>query len=100
MKYFLRTLKYLAVTALVLVVAVIGYIDSLTFTPYGRMDWRQAAYAKLFSVVLKPSPKDVLGLIKKEVDNIKPETILPMVASFQALKITADSLPVERLLWN
>lgn len=79
---------------MVLFISIIAYIYSLTFTPHGRMDWRQAAYAKLFSVVLKPGTKDILGLIKQEVDNIKPETILPTVASFKALKITTDSLPV------
>lgn len=90
----MKILKYFGLFLLVLIAALASYTYSLTFTPHGRMDWRQAAYAKIFTVVIAPQPTDVARLVQENLEKNKPETILPAVSSFQHFKITADSLPV------
>ncbi len=53
-----KTLKYLGIFVLVVILAVIGYVYSLTFTPYGRLQWGQALTKKL--VTRKPGDLDAI----------------------------------------
>ncbi len=93
MATFLKTAKYIGIGFVVLILALIGYVYSLTFTPYGRMDWRQAAFAKFlsFNVLIEEQRSK---MTTEEFRKTMPEVPLQPVGSIQSLKITADSLPI------
>ena len=93
MKAFLKIVTYGGVGFVVLAILLIGYVYSLTFTPYGRMDWRQAAFAKFVSFnTLTEAQLSVMTT--EDFRKAMPPMPLDSVGSIQSLKITADSLPV------
>lgn len=93
MKILLQVIKYLGLSLLFLALVLTGYTYSLTFTPYGRMDWRQAAFAKFASFnVLTVEQRS--KMTTEDFRKLMPEVLLPAVGSSQSVKITADSLPI------
>ena len=93
MKSIIKIFKYLGISVLLLVVIIIGYIYSLTFTAYGRMDWRQAAIAKYVS--FNPLTKEQYAKMSLEdFRKMMPQEPLQPVGSIDSLKITSDSLPL------
>lgn len=72
-------------------IGIIGYIYSLTFTPYGRMDWRQAAFAKLTSFNAM-SEEQFTKMTLEDFRKMIPKMPLEPVKSIDTLKITHDSL--------
>lgn len=88
-----KTIKYLSLAVLVIALIVICYIYSLTFTPYGKMDWRQATFSKLASFnTMKEEQFTKMTL--EDFRNIIPKMPLEPVKSIDTLKITNDSLPL------
>ena len=88
-----KIIKYLSLSVLALALMIICYIYSLTFTPYGRMDWRQAAFAKLISFNAM-SEEQLANMTLEDYRNMLPKMPLEPVHSIDTLKITQDSLLV------
>jgi acetyl esterase len=91
MKTLKKTLKFIGLFLILSAIGIIGYIYSLTFTPYGRMDWRQAVFAKLVSfdtITEEQLAKMTLEDFRKFI----PEMPLEPVKSIDTLKITNDNL--------
>ena len=93
MKKTLKVFKYLSLSVLVLAFLLGCYIYSLTFTPFGRMDWRQAAFAKLVSFDTK-TEEQLTKMTLEEYRNMLPTMPLEPVGSIDTLHITQDSLPL------
>lgn len=93
MKKTLKIIKYFSLSILVLALILVCYIYSLTFTPYGRMDWRQAAFAKLVSFDTK-TEEQLTKMTLEEYRNMIPPMPLEPVGSIDTLHITQDSLPL------
>jgi acetyl esterase len=93
MKKTLKVLKYLSLSLLVLALILVGYIYSLTFTPYGRMDWRQAAFAKLVSFDTT-TEEQLKNMTLEEYRNAVPPMPLESVGSIDTLHIMPDNLPL------
>lgn len=93
MKTIIKALKIIGIGLVVLLLITIGYIYSLTVTPYGRMPWQQAIFAKLASIY-QPPIDEFKKLTLEERRSLMPIVPQPAVGSVDTLKITADSLPV------
>lgn len=91
MKLIVKIFKFLGLGILLLAVVLIGYGYSLTFTPYGRMDWRQAAFCKL-GLIYAISEEQFTKMTLEDFRKIIPEQSLEPVKSIDTLKITNDSL--------
>ena len=91
MKTLKKILKFTGIVIIISTIAIISYIYSLTFTPYGRMDWRQAAFAKLtsFNTI---SEEQFTKMTLEDFRNMLPKFPLEPVKSVDTLKITNDSL--------
>lgn len=93
MKNIIKIFKYLGAIVLLLGLLLIGYMYSITFTPYGRMDWRQAAFAKIIS--LNPVTEEQYAkMTLEDFRKMLPVVPLQAIANIDTLKITADSLPL------
>jgi acetyl esterase len=93
MKTLIKILKFTGLFLLLSAIGIIGYIYSLTFTPYGRMDWRQAAFSKLisFNVV---SEEQLTKMTLEDYRKMLPAFPLEPVMSIDTVKITQDSIVV------
>ncbi|OYU65379.1 MAG: lipase [Cytophagaceae bacterium BCCC1] len=91
MKTLKKILKFTGLFLILLILVMIGYIYSLTFTPYGRMHWQQAAFAKLTSFN-EISEEQFTKMTLEDFRNMIPEMSLETVKSVDTLKITKDSL--------
>ena len=93
MKIILKIFKFVGLGILLMAILIIGYTYSLTFTPYGRMDWRQAAIAKYVS--FNPLTKEQYAKMSLEdFRKMMPQEPLQPVGSIDSLKITSDCLPL------
>jgi len=86
-----KILKFTGLFLILSIIGIIGYIFSLTFTPYGRMDWRQAAFAKLTSFN-SMTEEQFTKMTLEDFRKMIPEMSLEPVKSIDTLKITNDSL--------
>ena len=92
MKNVLKFLKYLGAIALLLVLCITGYMYSLTFTPFGRMDWGQALFNKLMNA---QAPVETLKKMNLEQRRqVFSKIPYPDFANIDSLKITSDSLKI------
>lgn len=93
MNLIVKIFKFLGLGILLLAVVLIGYGYSLTFTPYGRMDWRQAAFAKIVSFNALTA-EQYAKMTVEDFRKLMPKFPLQPVRSVDSLKITSDSLPL------
>lgn len=91
MKSIMKIFKYLGLSILLLGIILSGYLFSLTFTPYGRMDWRQAAFAKIatFNAI---SEEQYSKMTVEDFRKMMPKMPLEPIDSIDSLKITNDRL--------
>lgn len=89
---FKRILKYISLFLVILMIGVVGYVYSLTFTPEGRLDWGQALFAKFMSGQggIEALKKMNLEQRRQLFSNIP----YPDISSVDSLKITSDSLQI------
>lgn len=88
-----KTIKYAAITLSMVVIIAIGYIYSLTLTPYGRMDWRQAIFLKMLSFN-SISVEQLTKMTTEDFRKMLPAMPLEPVHSIDSLKITKNSIPI------
>ena len=93
MKTLKNILMFVGIIIFLSIIGMIGYVYSLTFTPYGRMDWRQAAFAKLTSFNTM-SEEQLAQMTLEDYRKMLPKMPLEPVMSIDTLKITQDSLLV------
>lgn len=90
----MKILKYISILLLTILIGVVGYIYSLTFTPQGRLDWGQAVFIKM-----QGNQDEATAVIKKMsveqrshvIDAIELNTT---GFNIDTLKITNDSLKI------
>lgn len=85
MKTLLKIAKYTGIGILALTFLLIGYVYSLTFTAYGRMDWRQAAFAKFMSFNTLTEAQ-LSAMTTEDFRKAMPDIPLDSVGSIQSLK--------------
>jgi acetyl esterase len=93
MKTFKKILKFVGIFLFLSIIGIIGYVYSLTYTPYGRMDWRQAAFAKLISLN-SVSEEQLSKMTLEDYRKMLPSGPLEPVKNIDTIKITRDSLVV------
>ena len=87
----MKKIKYILLIVLITIIAIVGYIYNLTFTPNGRLNWGQAVFLKLAAT------DDVAQKLKKMTVSERSHFIDAMPInlegiSIDTLKITNDSL--------
>jgi len=80
----MKILKYILLTFLAFIIALIGYIYYLTFTPNGRLNWGQAIFLKIAAT------DDVAEKLKKM-------TVLERSHFIDALPINLEGINVDTL---
>ena len=90
MKNIIKFLKYLGAIVLLLGLCITGYMYSLTFTPFGRMDWGQALFNKLMNA---QAPVEALKKMNLEQRRqVFSKIPYPDFANIDSLKITMGEL--------
>lgn len=89
---FKRILKYIGLFLIFLILGIVVYVYSLTFTPEGRLDWGQALFIKLISGQGSSEAVEKMNLEQRR--HLFSNIPYPDIEKIDSLKITSDSLQI------
>lgn len=81
----MKILKYISILLFTILIGVVGYIYSLTFTPHGRLNWGQALFLKMGD-----------GAVG-QIEQLKKMSVSERAHTADAVAVNLDGLHIDTL---